>query len=77
MLEYKLNSCANGKTGGKVELMFKKFVQELVNAKTKEEVENIFYRSDGIDIMYQKEKLSWKDQQLLLDLVNKLLELMD
>lgn len=57
--------------------MFKKFVQELVNAKTKEEVERIFYRSDGIDMMYQKEKLSWKDQQLLLDLVNKLLELMD
>ena len=58
-------------------IMFKKFVQELVNAKTKEEVERIFYRSDGIDMMYQKEKLSWKDQQLLLDLVNKLLELMD
>lgn len=57
--------------------MFKKFVQELVNAKTKEEVERIFYRSDGIDMMYQKEKLSWKDQQLLLDLVNKLLELME
>ncbi len=57
--------------------MFKKFVQELVNAKTKEEVERIFYRSDGIDMMYQNEKLSWKDQQLLLDLVNKLLELMD
>ena len=57
--------------------MFKKFVQELVNAKTKEEVEHIFYRSDGIDMMYQKEKLSWKDQQLLLDLVNKLLELMN
>ena len=57
--------------------MFKKFVQELVNAKTKEEVERIFYRSDGIDMMYQKEKLSWKDQQLLLDLVNKLSELMD
>lgn len=57
--------------------MFKKFVQELVNAKTKEEVENIFNRSDGIDMMYQKEKLSWKDQQLLLDLVNKLLELMN
>lgn len=57
--------------------MFKKFVQELVNAKTIEEVERIFYRSDGIDMMYQKEKLSWKDQQLLLDLVNKLSELMD
>lgn len=57
--------------------MFKKFVQELVNAKTKEEVERIFYRSDGIDMMYQKEKLSWKDQQTLLELVNKLLELMD
>ena len=57
--------------------MFKKFFKELIDAKTIDEVNDIFYRSDGIDMMYQKEKLSWKDQQLLLDLVNKLLELMD
>ena len=57
--------------------MFKKFVKELIDAKTKDEVERIFYRFDGIDMMYQKEKLSWKDQQMLLELVNKLLELMD
>ena len=57
--------------------MFKKFVKELIDAKTKEEVENIFYRFDGIDMMYQRDKLSWKDHELLLDLVNKLLMLMN
>lgn len=57
--------------------MFKKFVNELIEAKTKDEVLNIFYRSDGIDMMYQKEKLSWKEQQMLLNLVNKLCDLMD
>ena len=56
--------------------MFKKFVQELINAKTKEEVHEIFNRPDGIDKMYQKEKLSWKEQQMLLELVNKLYDLM-
>ena len=57
--------------------MFKKFVKELIDAKTKEEVENIFYRFDGIDMTYQRDKLSWKDHELLLELVNKLLMLMD
>ncbi len=57
--------------------MFKKFVKELIDAKTKEEVENIFYRFDGIDMMYQRDKLSWKDHELLLELVNKLLMLMN
>lgn len=57
--------------------MFKKFVNELIEAETKDEVLNIFYRSDGIDMMYQKEKLSWKEQQMLLNLVNKLCDLMD
>lgn len=57
--------------------MFKKFVKELIDAKTKEEVENIFYRFDGIDMIYQRDKLSWKDHELLLELVNKLLMLMN
>ena len=57
--------------------MFKKFVKELIDAKTKEEVNDIFYRFDGIDMMYQRDKLSWKDHELLLGLVNKLLMLMN
>jgi len=57
--------------------MFKKFVRELIGAKSEEEVKHIFYRSDGIDKMYQQDKISAKDFQLLLELVNKLSELMN
>ena len=52
--------------------MFKKFLQEIIDANSEEELMGIFYRKDGIDMMYQKEKLSWKDHQMLLALINKL-----
>ena len=52
--------------------MFKKFLQEIIDAQSEEELMDIFYREDGIDIMYQKEKLSWKDHQMLLALINKM-----
>ena len=52
--------------------MFKKFVQEIIDAQSEEELMDIFYRKDGIDMMYQKEKLSWKDHQMLLALINKM-----
>ncbi len=53
--------------------MFKKFLKEIIEANTEEELMDIFNRKDGIDIMYQKEKLSWKDHEMLLALINKLL----
>lgn len=52
--------------------MFKKFLQEIIDAGSEEELMDIFYRQDGIDMMYQKDKLSWKDHQMLLALINKL-----
>lgn len=52
--------------------MFRKFVAELVAARTVAEIENILYREDGVDIMYQREKISWKDHELLFDLAAKL-----
>ena len=57
--------------------MFKKFVRELVEAETEEEILSIFYRADGIDMSYQHEKITWRDHELLLDLVNKLSGLME
>lgn len=57
--------------------MFKKFVRELVEAETEEEILSIFYRADGIDMSYQHEKITWKDHELLLDLGNKLSGLME
>lgn len=56
--------------------MFKKFVTELVSATTAEEVLNVFYKADGIDMAFQKERITWKEHQLLLELVNKLTRLM-
>ena len=44
---------------------------------TKEEILSIFYRADGIDMSYQHEKITWKDHELLLDLVNRLSGLME
>lgn len=52
--------------------MLKKFLQEIIDAQSEEELMDTFYREDGIDIMYQKEKLSWKDHQMLLALINKM-----
>lgn len=52
--------------------MFKKFLQEIIDANSEEELMDIFYRNDGIDMMYQKGKLSWKDHQMLLSLINKM-----
>lgn len=52
--------------------MFKKFLQEIIDANSEEELLNIFYRADGIDVAFQKEKISWKDHQMLLALISKL-----
>ena len=52
--------------------MFKKFVAELIAAQTVAEITDILYREDGVDRMYQKEKISWKDHELLFELAAKL-----
>ena len=52
--------------------MLKKFIKEIIEAQTTEELLDIFYREDGIDMMFQKEKINWNDHQLLLALINKL-----
>lgn len=56
--------------------MFKKFVAELVAAKSADEAEWVFYKVDGIDMAFQKEKITWKEHQLLLALVDKLYALL-
>lgn len=52
--------------------MFKKFVKELLAATTKEEISEILYRADGVDIMYQKEKIKWDEHEILFDLAGKM-----
>lgn len=56
--------------------MFKKLLKELIEAKTVEEVNEIFYRLDGVDMSYQHGLLTWKDYEILEKLVQKLNSLM-
>lgn len=52
--------------------MFKKFLQEIIDAKSPNELWHIFNRADGIDASYQQEKITWKEHQMLYNLINKL-----
>lgn len=53
--------------------MFKKFIQKIIDSGSREEaINNVFYGSDGIDMAYQQEKITWKDHQMLLALIEKM-----
>ena len=63
--------------------MFRKFLERIIAAENKEDaIQNIFYGTKfdedgnvteyGIDIAYQHEKISWKEHQMLLALIEKM-----
>ena len=53
--------------------MFKKFLKRIIECENKEEAyEKVFYGDDGIDMAYQREKISWNDHQMLLALIEKM-----
>lgn len=53
--------------------MFKKFIQRIIDAENKEDaIQNVFYGADGIDIAFQHEKISWKEHEMLLALIEKM-----
>lgn len=53
--------------------MFKKFVQRIIEAKDRQDaIDNVFYGADGIDMEFQREKITWKEHQMLLALINKM-----
>ena len=62
--------------------MFKKFIQQIIESEDKEDaMENVFYGTKwengkvvqyGIDIAYQHEKISYKEHQMLLALIEKM-----
>jgi len=60
--------------------MFKKLLDELLEAKTEAEITNILYRTKsdkedwGVDLAYQHEKLNWNDHERLFKLADRLLE---
>lgn len=53
--------------------MFKKFIQRIIDAKDREDaIQNVFYGVDGIDIAYQQDKITWKEHEMLLELIEKM-----
>lgn len=53
--------------------MFKKFIQRIIEAENREDaMQNVFYGNDGIDIAFQREKISWKEYQMLLAIIEKM-----
>ena len=53
--------------------MFKKFVQMIIEAKDREDaMQNVFYGANGIDIAYQHGKITWKEHQMLAELIGKM-----
>lgn len=63
--------------------MFKKFIQRIIgSADQNDAVANVFYGTQwdedgnitqyGIDIAYQHEKITWKEHQMLLALIEKM-----
>ena len=53
--------------------MFKKFIQRIIEAENREDaMQNVFYGNDGIDIAFHREKISWKEHQMLLAIIEKM-----
>ena len=59
--------------------MFKKLFDELLAAKTEEEINLVLYRNggtnrkaDGVDAAFQHETLSWQDHERLFSLAERL-----
>lgn len=63
--------------------MFKKFVERIIAAENREDaIQNVFYGVTfdengkiieyGIDIAYQHEKITWKEHEMLLALIEKM-----
>lgn len=53
--------------------MFKKFIERIISSENKEDaIKNVFYGENGIDIAYQDEKISWKEHEMLLALIEKM-----
>lgn len=53
--------------------MFKKFIEKIITAENREDaLQNVFYGKDGIDQAYQHEKITWKEHQMLLALIEKM-----
>jgi hypothetical protein len=54
-------------------VMFKKFIKRIIEAKDMQDaMNNVFYGDDGIDVAFQREKITWQEHEMLLALIEKL-----
>lgn len=61
------------RSGKGIKEMFKKFIEKIIAAENHEDaVNNVFYGPNGIDMAYQQEKITWKEHQMLLALIEKM-----
>ena len=54
--------------------MFKKLFDELLVANSQDEITNVLYGLEGVDLSYQRCKLSAKDHERLFELAELLSE---
>lgn len=53
--------------------MFKRFIQRIIESENREDaLHNVFFGADGIDMAFAREKITWKEHQMLLKLINKM-----
>lgn len=52
--------------------MFKKFVKAMLQANSDVEIENVLYGENGVDAMFQRDKLKFEEHEMLFELASKL-----
>lgn len=53
--------------------MFKTFIKRIIEAQDKQEaVDNVFYGENGIDMAFQRDKLTFSEFKMLSDLIDKM-----
>lgn len=59
----------NGREGN----MFKKLIQRIIDAENQEAAwRDVFYGEDGIDLSYQRGRISYKEHEMLRALIEKM-----
>ena len=50
--------------------MFKHLIEQIIASANREDaIQNVFYGPDGIDMAYQKEKITWNEHEMLFQLI--------
>lgn len=53
-------------------MTFKKLVQRLAACRTHHDIAAFLFDQNGVDIAYQREKITWKEHELLFELAARI-----